>query len=107
MADTNQCDGCSSGMSLHEGKHYDRHGFAIMSCQAHKYAATTPADAALDNVHSCSYFCLLQPCINRQRDELREKYFTALDDLEYHKAAADANAQLNAMRRSIENGTEQ
>jgi len=46
MADANQCDGCSSGMSLHEGKHYDRHGFAIMSCQAHKYAATTPADAA-------------------------------------------------------------
>lgn len=79
---------------------------AIAAWNASPRAATPPADAAMDNVHSCSYFCIRQPCINRQRDELREKYFAALDDIEYHKQAA-ANAQLNALRRSIENGTEQ
>ena len=68
----------------------------------------TATDESMTNVHSCSYYCHLPQCINRQRDELREKYFAALDDIEYHKqAAADANAQLNALRRCIENGTEQ
>jgi len=38
MADTNQCDWCRAGMELSEGKHYDRHGFVVMVCQAHRYA---------------------------------------------------------------------
>lgn len=32
-------------------------------------------DHMSDHIHSCSYRCMNQACINAQRDELREKYF--------------------------------
>ena len=61
-----------------------------------------------DSIHSCSYYCQHPKCIERQRDELREKYivpaqeFRNLDPamwIHINKMIADAvEKERNAIR---------